>query len=144
MTTDLASVMQRLAARHPELRVPCPCGSIAWIPNPETWYAEGGCGPCYDWRPALGEGHAETCQCRGSNILPLPLNTPAEVDRAVGALMRVLKSRLSPADKIENSWTEKLGEIVTVTRLEGESGGWIAHSLVLALARAVEAQEPRP
>ena len=137
MTTDLASVMQRLAARHPELRVPCPCGSIAWIPNPETWYAEGGCGPCYDWRPALGEGHAETCQCRGSNILPLPLNTPAEVDRAVGALMRVLSRRIGRTS-IES--TPK-GHVVWKGEPKSYTSYFAGTNLLTALALAVGAQE---
>jgi len=106
-TTDLAASLAALAAlpcplgtgptsgcvacgdtelKYPMLSVPCPCTAIGHADGINHWYDQGGCKTCWLARGRRPVDHATECQCGGQRV-PLPLDTEAERQRAVGALM---------------------------------------------------------
>ena len=123
VSNENADTMARLAVRHPELRVPCPCDTCERI-----------CEPCLALTDKL---HTDNCAtCRGGRYLPLPLGNQVDVDRAVGALLRVL---LPTGGDNVHLW-RLMGH--RVEAMAGRAGPrrCIEDDLVTVLARALEAQ----
>ena len=148
MTTETqeAEALRRLAERHEELREPCACSDDDWGNS---------CGSCWAASPeAPGSTlvHAEDCECQDLPPVALPTGTLAEQQRAVGALLEVLPLLGKRRGDTLGVTVMFSGDQwnVTVNRLTASSGPdprrlvarTKATALVLALALAVDAQEP--
>ena len=158
MTTETqeTEALRRLAERHEELRTACFCVDEESIQEMrETVGRIGRCAPCelFCFGSTLLRPYSHSPECSecpgGQGFLPLPLGTLAQRQRAEGALMGLLVHLEGSVKAYQGR--DSFG--VVIPNLYCILIEWYslrrdtfikAFSLVLALARALEAQEEKP